>query len=80
LWVTTRPVTTKQIESIIGKKTFTVFALKAVYKVAKMLFKLDQQTLFWEKFQPETEKYYIMFNKINLKAFKALFGALNMKV
>lgn len=55
------------------------FAVK-VFKIAKWLFHLNQRKNFWEKFHPEVEKIYVLFDKprLGLKEIKVLMRALKI--
>jgi lysylphosphatidylglycerol synthetase-like protein (DUF2156 family) len=74
------PLTSKQIDNVIGLGTISSMTMRMIFKIAKKVFYLDRQTVFWEKFQPKTENCYIMFDKVNFKAFKGLFSALNVEI
>lgn len=74
------PVTAMQIRHIVGMGTFSSWLIRAVFKAAKIFFRLDGQTVFWEKFQPNIEPSYVLFDKINFQALKALLRAMNAHI
>lgn len=72
------PVTTTQIHHIDGLGTFSSWLVRIIFKAVVKIFRLDGQRVFWEKFQPELEPSYIIFDKINFKTLKALMRAMNV--
>lgn len=73
------PVVGKQLEKLVGLGPFSIWLTRGLFKVAKRIFRLDGQTDFWEKFQPEKEPSYLLFDQINFRTIKALKSALNIR-
>ncbi len=74
------PVTTKKLDNIVGLGTVSTWLIKAVFNLSKRVFRLDGQTLFWEKFQPENEPSYLLFKDLDFSSIKALMLAMNVKI
>jgi len=74
------PVTADTIENINGLNSVSAFFVRAFFNTTKLFFRLDKQTMFWDKFDPKMEPSYLMFDKVNLRTVRALLRAMNVKV
>ena len=74
------PVVANEISHIQGLGKISSKILKVTFKIAKNIFRLDKQTIFWDKFQPEMAPSYLMFDKVNIRTIKALLSAMNVKI
>lgn len=74
------PVVANEISHIHGLGKFSTRIVKVIFKIAKSIFRLDKQTVFWDKFQPEKAPAYLMFDKVNISTIKALLSAMNVKI
>lgn len=72
------PVTAIEIDTIKGLGPLYSLIVRGLFKTAKLLFRLDRQSVFWEKFTPTNEASYVMFDKMNMRTFKALLKAMNV--
>lgn len=72
------PVVGKQLENMVGLGSFSSWLTRRLFKIATTIFRLDGQTHFWDKFQPEREPSYLLFEKMNFRTIKALMRALNI--
>jgi lysylphosphatidylglycerol synthetase-like protein (DUF2156 family) len=74
------PVTTERLHKISGLGSFSTWLTRSLFRALKMVFRLQGQTVFWEKFQPTQEPCCLIFEKINLRTIRALMRAMNAKV
>lgn len=74
------PVTTMQNPEIKGASAIYSWLIRIGFKVAKKIFRLEGQRIFWEKFQPKQEPSYVMLDKINFRTVRALLKAMNVKI
>lgn len=74
------PVVESQIKEISGMNSFSAWMLRSIFQIAKRVFRLDGQTVFWEKFQPKLEPSYILFEDTGPCSLYGLFQALNVKL
>ena len=74
------PVIGTKIDGAGGLGTITTWFLQKIFKVIKTLFHLDGQRVFWEKFSPQEEPSYVLFDKINYRTVKALMLSMNVKL
>lgn len=74
------PVTGKQLENIEGISSFSGWLLKFMFRSAKKMFRLDGQTQFWDKFQPEDKPSYLLFETFNMRTLRALMTAFNVQI
>lgn len=71
------PVVSGKLQNITGLRSWTVKCMHLAFKVIKKLFRLDGQTHFWDKFQPETQSSYVLFDRMSFGAIKALLKGVN---
>lgn len=74
------PIVSKEIEHIEGLKSISSWLIRMIFKVSKIIFRLDKQTMFWDKFQPKVENSYVMFEKVSFQSLKALLSAMNVQI
>ena len=74
------PVTGSTIPHVIGLSSFSTIFLRLLFKCAKIFLRLDGQAIFWDKFQPDKEPSYILFDTLNYRTIKGLLRAMNFKV
>jgi len=74
------PVTGHQLKNVIGMNPFSIWFLNCMFKSAKKMFRLDGQTHFWEKFQPDTSPSYLLFESFNICTLVALITAFNVQI
>lgn len=74
------PVVSSQIESIRGLNPFVSWIIRRVFTIAKSCFRLEGQTIFWDKFAPKTEPSYVLFEKVGIRTIRALMKAMNAQV
>ncbi len=73
------PVIATHLLAIAGLGTFSSWFVQVLFKGIKKIFYLEGQRIFWEKFSPQDEPSYLLFDKINIRTIKALMMALNVK-
>lgn len=71
-----------EIGEIGGFGNFTQWLVPKMYQLSLSLFKLGGKGKFWEKFQPEAEKSYLLFREPSLSPGKliGLMRALNLSM
>lgn len=74
------PVISLQVDNIVGLSTFSTWVVRMILMTAKKMFRLDGQTVFWDKFQPKMEPSYLILDKVNTRTIKALLRALNVTI
>jgi len=79
-YVIVGPVTAKEIDQIEGLGNISLFLSRLFFKIAKSVFRLDRQTMFWDKFQAKSENSYLIFEKVNIQSLKALLYAMNVQI
>lgn len=69
----------ENLGELIGLGTCSQWLVKQGYGVAKKIFRLAGHKKFWEKFEPQTKKSYLLFNqkKIRLRSIVGLLKAMN---
>jgi len=74
------PVPAPQLGEIIGLGPFSTWFTRNSFKLARRIFRLDGHGIFWEKFQPTSQQYYLLFDQksIRLKTMMSLMHALNV--
>jgi lysylphosphatidylglycerol synthetase-like protein (DUF2156 family) len=79
-YVTFGTVTTPELGEIIGLSKISTWASRHIYRRAVQLFQLANRQKFWEKFHPQAEPLYLLFNRrtIRLRELYALTRALNI--
>lgn len=73
------PVPGKQLGEIKGVSFLPATLTRWVFSISKYIFNLQGHATFWDKFQPRSEKSYLVFPDKNLKysSVKALLRAFN---
>lgn len=81
-YVACGPMPSQKLGKITGLGSFTTWAARLMFLLARKLFRLDGHRNFWEKFIPNTEPSYLLFDQKNLSigAVRALMRALNAPV
>ena len=76
------PVPAEQLGKISGLSGFSETIIRWIYQLAKRVFHLGGRAVFWKKFQPEIDPYYLLFPEKNLSyaSIKSLLKALNAHV
>ncbi|MCE5316891.1 MAG: DUF2156 domain-containing protein [Parachlamydia sp.] len=74
------PVVSRQIKHIEGLGVFSTLVVRSIFSLAKNIFRLDGQTKFWEKFHPNKEPSFVLFEELNFRTIKALLRAMNVKI
>lgn len=72
------PVTTQELNGMVGLNLLSKLLVKGTFKIAKNIFHLDRQAVFWDKFQPQIEPSFILFSKVNYQTVKALLQAMHV--
>lgn len=72
------PAVANNLEEFSGLGSFSSRLASLIFRLAKMIFGLNQQTIFWEKFQPEVEPSYLLFDRLNVQSLRGLMYALNV--
>lgn len=75
------PFVGEQLGKIIGVNDVKVKLFRLLFKFIKLLFRLDGQRIFWNKFKHTSEGCHLIFpkNNLNFTSLKALFQAFNVK-
>lgn len=75
-------VPAQTLSSIYGLNKFSSFLIKAVFRTARKIFHLDGKRIFWEKFQPQKQRVYLVFGhkKIKIRDLIALAKTSNMQL
>lgn len=81
-YVSVGPIPAKQLGEISGISPFRAQLTHWIFKCAKFIFHLEGHTVFWDKFQPQTESSYLVFPQKNLRysSIKALMRAYNVSM
>lgn len=79
-FVTFGAVPAKEMGEIVGLNGFYEWVTRLGYKAARAIFHLDGKKAFWQKFQPRSEKAYLVFSEssISQKEILGLMRALNI--
>lgn len=79
-YVTFGAVPAKQLGEIIGLNKLYSKLMRLGYKAARLVFHLDGKKIFWQKFQPRSQKCYLVFSesRISKRVVLGLVRALNM--
>lgn len=72
------PVTGTDIHQIVGLSAFSSWVIRSLFNVARKLFRLDGQRVFWEKFPSRHEPSFLVFNRIGYRTVKALLRGINV--
>lgn len=72
----------KELGIIRGLGSFSTLLARAIYKGAKRAFPLDGRRKFWQKFSPESEGTFVLFERKNLtfKEVAAIMKSLNVSL
>lgn len=74
------PVTAKNLTNSQGIGTISKWILNCIFKILKKVFRLDGQSIYWDKFHPTAEPSYLLFETVNFRTIKALIRSLNAKL
>ncbi len=72
----------KELGIIKGFGSFSTFLARVIYKGAKRAFPLDGRRKFWQKFSPESEGTFVLFERkhLSLKEVGAIMKSLNVSL
>lgn len=70
----------EQLGEIIGLGKISTSLARTIFKMTKKIFHLDGRRKYWKKFEPESERSYLLFSKprIGFKDAVAIMRALNV--
>jgi lysylphosphatidylglycerol synthetase-like protein (DUF2156 family) len=73
------PIPSEALGEIKGLGRLSSWFIRKTFKIAKRVFRLDAQRVFWDKFEPKYEPSYLLCNQktISLKAMMAIMRAMN---
>lgn len=79
-YVTFGSVPAQQLGETYGLGLFSKKMATLVYKLARNYFHLDSRKVFWEKFSPNSQPMYLLFNRprIGLQELRCLVNALHV--
>lgn len=79
-YLTTGTVPGAELTEIEGLGSFSTWIGRNIYKLSKYFFNLSGRTLYWDKFQPQTKKSYLLFTspKVTLSNTLAILNAFNV--
>lgn len=68
-----------QLEQTIGLGKFHKWFVRNIFKIIKKIFHLNRRTIYWKKFQPQSEPAYLLFSqsRLSLRVILAIILAFN---
>lgn len=81
-YVAVGPFPSTKIGIIRGLGPLSEACTRWVYNLAKKVFRLEGHSTFWEKFQPQHEKSYLLFSspKLRISSLRALLRGFNVNI
>lgn len=80
-YITFGSVPASQLGEVHGMSPLSKWMAKMIYQLARRHFHLDSRKIFWDKFHPESQPTYLLFNRpsIGIQELSGLYRALNVR-